>query len=286
MASTTQKSVNGRARCDEAKAGDTQAEQHGFANRIPVPYGLVAQTKKLGRLLVPLFAHAYGISTLADAVMLMEFGFDGVFLSVYYSHLSKMVKVVKHYDDPTMHTMLWASPFLPIYNAGGFLLENFRNQWSPNFKFQKNQTVGISITYRLLRKSTIQERFSVSISSKGETDEDWNLGKAEEFGGGPRQRSGDDVVHPLKVSLEDLYFGTSNKLSLSWNVICSKCNGLVKLCKPVRKFLTLVGLWFWTPLMKTEDDRMDLSSNHYTCKPVWKFLDFGWFMALESIGED
>ncbi|KAI5667044.1 hypothetical protein M9H77_16897 [Catharanthus roseus] len=49
------------------------------------------------------------------------------------------------------------------------------------------------------------------------------------FGGGSsrgrRQRRGEDVVHPLKVSLEDLYSGTTKKLSLSRNVICSKCSG-------------------------------------------------------------
>ncbi|XP_010544327.1 PREDICTED: dnaJ protein homolog [Tarenaya hassleriana] len=50
------------------------------------------------------------------------------------------------------------------------------------------------------------------------------------FGGGGssrgrRERRGEDVVHPLKVSLEDLYLGTTKKLSLSRNVICSKCNG-------------------------------------------------------------
>ncbi|KAG2672473.1 hypothetical protein I3843_13G036100 [Carya illinoinensis] len=50
------------------------------------------------------------------------------------------------------------------------------------------------------------------------------------FGGGGssrgrRQRRGEDVVHPLKVSLEDLYNGTSKKLSLSRNAICSKCKG-------------------------------------------------------------
>ncbi|CAA2992875.1 dnaJ homolog [Olea europaea subsp. europaea] len=55
------------------------------------------------------------------------------------------------------------------------------------------------------------------------------------FGGGPfggggssrgrRQRRGEDVVHPLKASLEDLYGGTIKKLSLSRNVLCSKCNG-------------------------------------------------------------
>lgn len=42
---------------------------------------------------------------------------------------------------------------------------------------------------------------------------------------GRRQKQGDDVVHSLKVSLEDLYNGTSKKLSLSKNVLCPKCKG-------------------------------------------------------------
>ncbi|KRZ65015.1 Chaperone protein dnaJ 2, partial [Trichinella papuae] len=49
------------------------------------------------------------------------------------------------------------------------------------------------------------------------------------FGGGSsrgrRQRRGEDVVHSLKVSLEDLYNGTTKKLSLSRNVLCGKCKG-------------------------------------------------------------
>ncbi|XP_011017420.1 PREDICTED: dnaJ protein homolog 2-like isoform X2 [Populus euphratica] len=50
------------------------------------------------------------------------------------------------------------------------------------------------------------------------------------FGGGGssrgrRQKQGEDVVHPLKVSLEDLYNGTSKKLSLSRNILCAKCKG-------------------------------------------------------------
>ncbi|RZS19755.1 hypothetical protein BHM03_00052225 [Ensete ventricosum] len=36
---------------------------------------------------------------------------------------------------------------------------------------------------------------------------------------GRRQRRGEDVIHPLKVSLEDLYNGTSKKLSLSRNFV-------------------------------------------------------------------
>ncbi|GMN56362.1 hypothetical protein TIFTF001_025477 [Ficus carica] len=54
------------------------------------------------------------------------------------------------------------------------------------------------------------------------------------FGGGPssrgrRQKQGEDVVHTLKVSLEDLYNGTTKKLSLSRNILCTKCKG--KGCK-------------------------------------------------------
>ncbi|PKU61108.1 dnaJ protein homolog [Dendrobium catenatum] len=50
------------------------------------------------------------------------------------------------------------------------------------------------------------------------------------FGGGGisrgrRQRRGEDVIHPMKVSLEELYNGTSKKLSLSRKVLCSKCKG-------------------------------------------------------------
>ena len=32
-------------------------------------------------------------------------------------------------------------------------------------------------------------------------------------------------MHPLKVSLEELYNGVTKKLSLAKNVMCSKCDG-------------------------------------------------------------
>lgn len=43
--------------------------------------------------------------------------------------------------------------------------------------------------------------------------------------GRQRQRKGEDVVHGLKVNLEDLYNGVTKKLSLAKNVLCPKCDG-------------------------------------------------------------
>mmetsp|Transcript_1205 Transcript_1205/g.4272 ORF Transcript_1205/g.4272 Transcript_1205/m.4272 type:complete len:412 (+) Transcript_1205:249-1484(+) len=40
---------------------------------------------------------------------------------------------------------------------------------------------------------------------------------------GPRR--GEDVNHPMKVTLEDLYNGTTKKLSMSKNVLCRSCKG-------------------------------------------------------------
>ncbi|GFY81234.1 DNAJ homologue 2 [Actinidia rufa] len=40
-----------------------------------------------------------------------------------------------------------------------------------------------------------------------------------------RKKQGEYVIHSLKVSLDDLYNGTSKKLSLTRNVLCSKCRG-------------------------------------------------------------
>lgn len=44
-------------------------------------------------------------------------------------------------------------------------------------------------------------------------------------GRGRDQYQGEDTVHPLKVSLEDLYKGKTSKLQLSKNMICSGCKG-------------------------------------------------------------
>ena len=50
------------------------------------------------------------------------------------------------------------------------------------------------------------------------------------FGGGgrrqqPRERRGENVVHKLKVSLEEMYSGGVRKLSLSRNIKCDSCTG-------------------------------------------------------------
>jgi len=44
-------------------------------------------------------------------------------------------------------------------------------------------------------------------------------------GGGSRKRKGEDLVHPLTVTLEDLYNGKIQKLALKKNVICAQCTG-------------------------------------------------------------
>ncbi|XP_030747818.1 dnaJ homolog subfamily A member 2-like [Sitophilus oryzae] len=47
------------------------------------------------------------------------------------------------------------------------------------------------------------------------------------FGGGSmhRRQRGEDTIHPLKVTLEDMYNGKTSKLQLSKNVICTSCSG-------------------------------------------------------------
>ncbi|KAJ2953535.1 hypothetical protein O0L34_g1137 [Tuta absoluta] len=44
--------------------------------------------------------------------------------------------------------------------------------------------------------------------------------------GGRGRARGEDTIHPLKVSLEDMYMGKTAKLQLSKNVICGSCKGI------------------------------------------------------------
>ena len=56
-------------------------------------------------------------------------------------------------------------------------------------------------------------------------------GRGRRGAGRPGKKRGEDVVFPLKVTLEDLYKGTTKKLRLTKSVICTDCAGYVaKLC--------------------------------------------------------
>ncbi|KAF9166243.1 hypothetical protein DFQ26_008384 [Actinomortierella ambigua] len=73
------------------------------------------------------------------------------------------------------------------------------------------------------------------------------------FGGGPggprgagagrsqRKRKGEDLLHNLNVSLEDLYNGKSTKLSLEKNIVCSHCQGKGGKAGAVKKCTTCDG---------------------------------------------
>ncbi|XP_046736348.1 dnaJ homolog subfamily A member 2-like [Diprion similis] len=62
------------------------------------------------------------------------------------------------------------------------------------------------------------------------------------MGGRRRSRRGEDTVHPLKVTLEDMYNGKTAKLQLSKNVLCAACAGIggaegaVTTCKQCRGY--------------------------------------------------
>lgn len=44
-----------------------------------------------------------------------------------------------------------------------------------------------------------------------------------------RKKQGEDVTQAMKVSLEEVYNGTTKKLSLSRNILCKKCKGYVSI---------------------------------------------------------
>lgn len=51
------------------------------------------------------------------------------------------------------------------------------------------------------------------------------LGGGGSRGRRPQAAKGKDVVHPLKVTLEELYKGKKSKIQLNKTVLCKKCNG-------------------------------------------------------------
>uniref|UniRef100_A0A8C2WMV3 DnaJ heat shock protein family (Hsp40) member A2b n=1 Tax=Cyclopterus lumpus TaxID=8103 RepID=A0A8C2WMV3_CYCLU len=72
------------------------------------------------------------------------------------------------------------------------------------------------------------------------------------------RRRGDDMIHPLKVSLDDLYNGKTTKLQLSKNVLCGACNGTLK--------LSYLSMCACAGEVINEKDRCRKCEGHKVCK--------------------
>ena len=101
------------------------------------------------------------------------------------------------------------------------------------------------------------------------------------FGGGGRRqqqgaRRGKDVVHQLKVSLEDMYNGSTRKLALQKNVICVKCEG-----QSGCGCCSGSGLWVWLLwVLKKSKKSAALSCCHWR----WDDLCYGWCaLVVDSV---
>uniref|UniRef100_A0A665VEF4 DnaJ heat shock protein family (Hsp40) member A2b n=1 Tax=Echeneis naucrates TaxID=173247 RepID=A0A665VEF4_ECHNA len=77
------------------------------------------------------------------------------------------------------------------------------------------------------------------------------------------RRRGDDMVHPLKVSLEDLYNGKTTKLQLSKNVLCGKIYN-----QKQKRNLALSNICICTYIGEVinEKDRCRKCEGHKVCK--------------------
>lgn len=82
------------------------AELHNYAKDLQVPYELLKEVAKLGRLPVVNFA-AGGVATPADAALCMQLGVDGVFVGsgIFLGHnpekrAKAIVQAVTHFKDP------------------------------------------------------------------------------------------------------------------------------------------------------------------------------------------
>ncbi|KAJ2961390.1 hypothetical protein NQZ79_g3396 [Umbelopsis isabellina] len=64
------------------------------------------------------------------------------------------------------------------------------------------------------------------------------------YGGRSRPRRGEDMVHPLQVTLEDLYKGKHTKLAMERSIICSHCSGKGGKTGAVKKCVTCKGRGF------------------------------------------
>lgn len=107
-----------------------------------------------------------------------------------------------------------------------------------NWAFLKFQFKDISQAYEVLadkKKRELYDKGGEQAIKEGGIDREFHNpmdifdmffgGGGGRGGGGRGPKRGKDVVHQLKVSLEDVYNGTSRKLALQKNVICEKCEG-------------------------------------------------------------
>jgi DnaJ family protein A protein 2 len=98
-----------------------------------------------------------------------------------------------------------------------------------------NQFKEISLAYEVLsdeEKKTAYDRHGEEYLKQGGGAGRGGGGPSDLFshlfgmgGGHARQRKGEDLVFPLKVTLEDLYNGKTTKVALKKKVICDDCNG-------------------------------------------------------------
>ncbi|ODV90165.1 hypothetical protein CANCADRAFT_102068 [Tortispora caseinolytica NRRL Y-17796] len=151
-----------------------------------------------------------------------------------------MVKETKLYDVLGVSVTATESEIKKAYRVNALKYHPDKNQHSPDAteKFKE-----ISTAYEVLSSPEKREIYD-TYGEAGLSGEGMGASGAEDlfsqffggmggmggmFGGGGRPTGptrSRDIVHPLRVSLEDLYRGKVSKMALSKTVLCSSCKGL------------------------------------------------------------
>jgi DnaJ homolog subfamily A member 2 len=82
------------------------------------------------------------------------------------------------------------------------------------------------------RKRTYDMHGEAAANSSGPSQSNGGVNPADLFnmffsgGQNGRKVKGEDIVHPLRISMEDLYKGKTFKLSINRDIICEACNGV------------------------------------------------------------
>ena len=107
-------------------------DQGGERERKRTPYDLVAETKQMDRLPMVQFATG-GIMTPADTSLMIQLGYDGVFLESKifncldpYKRVQGIIQALRHYNDP--HVLVETSCGLEDSNANLNLFEDMIEQ--------------------------------------------------------------------------------------------------------------------------------------------------------------